>query len=106
MLPGRGGGGNDVGGEDLGDGKAVKVPKYADFFIMPQPAGATQPNQTASTLLRQVADSAVKSSETYTVTNSPVCCPAGAGKNELYAIRPYIWEVRPGAFGASCVCFC
>lgn len=42
-------------------------------------------------LLRKVVAAILDSDEVYSVTNSPLTCPAG--KNHLFTLKPYWWVV-------------
>jgi hypothetical protein len=88
--------------------KSVPVPKYPLLILIPQRHIATHERSPSVTsalskstldLLRSACDTHLRSNESYSVTFSPLLCPAR--KNLLFALKPYWWEVRPGEWGAS-----
>lgn len=80
-----------------GGSKVLNVPKYPDLPLMPT---SHEPlNNKAVERLKALCDKAVKSGETYTITNSPITCPVG--KHYLYTLKPYWWETKPGCWGES-----
>lgn len=48
-------------------------------------------------LLRKSCEKLIRSDTTFSVTFSPLLCPAG--KNFLWTLKPYWWEVNPGQWG-------
>lgn len=64
------------------------------------PCLSGQPAAQTLKLLRKICKDSLDSSETFSVTYSPLSSPEGP--NHLFTLKPYYWEVEPGVWGTSC----
>jgi hypothetical protein len=75
----------------------IKVPKWAEAPLTPAPLKAASLPASSDKLLKKESNRIATKGETFSVTNSPLLCPAG--KNYLFTIKPYFWETKPGQWG-------
>ncbi|OXC70416.1 hypothetical protein AYX13_00891 [Cryptococcus neoformans] len=70
----------------------LKIPNKPAEILTPFPR--PDPSPEGLKVLRQICRKAVESDEVYSVTFSDLLCPEG--KNHLFTLKPYYWEVEPG----------
>ena len=73
----------------------IGVPKYPEVILVPR---LTEPPAATVKLLERMSKNFLQSDDAFSVTFSPVLCPEG--KNYLFTLKPYWWEVEPGKWGA------
>ncbi|WVN89459.1 uncharacterized protein L203_104682 [Cryptococcus depauperatus CBS 7841] len=70
----------------------LNVPIWSENILTPFPR--PDPSPQGLKMLRQICRKQVESNEVYSVTFSEILCPEG--KNNLFTLKPYFWEVEPG----------
>lgn len=73
----------------------LKIPNKPAEILTPFPR--PDPSPEGLKVLRQICRKAVESDEVYSVTFPDLLCPEG--KNHLFTLKPYYWEVEPGKWG-------
>jgi hypothetical protein len=83
----------------------LPVPKWVEAPITSSQLEGTVPSAAALKLLQNVVKQIITKGETFSVTNSPMLCPAG--KNYLLTVKPYFWEspVGSGCWGEWVHCW-
>ncbi|RXK37503.1 hypothetical protein M231_05224 [Tremella mesenterica] len=76
----------------MSEPKPIPPPKYPGLILTP----CLEDNPAPHTLklLEKLCKNYIGSDEVFSVTYSPLLCPEG--KNYLYTLKPYWWEVEPG----------
>lgn len=77
----------------------LSIPSSPPLILTPlirHPAAPRIPAQVLA-LLRKSCEKLIRSDTTFSVTFSALLCPAG--KNFLWTLKPYWWEVSPGQWG-------
>lgn len=74
---------------------SIPVPKWAEAPLTPAPLANATPSPAACKLLQNVCKQTISKGETFSVTNSPMTCPAD--KNYLFTVKPYFWDTEPGS---------
>ncbi|ODN94340.1 hypothetical protein L198_05197 [Cryptococcus wingfieldii CBS 7118] len=72
----------------------LNIPNKPSEIITPFPVSPNGPSKNALKVLGQILRKATEANEVYSVTFSEVLCPEG--KNHLFSLKPYFWEVAPG----------
>ncbi|WVQ76051.1 hypothetical protein IAR50_005687 [Cryptococcus sp. DSM 104548] len=73
---------------------SLPVPFQPSAILTPQPSSTPSPAALQSLL--PLAKTILNNDETYSVTFSKLLCPEG--KNHLFTLKPYYWEVEPGVW--------